>query len=136
MKKLEEKIKRRKRRKLSIRHKIQGTEIKPRLSVFKSNKGIYAQIIDDDKGHTICSSSTIDKEYTGKKAINKDTAKEVGKLLGRRAVSKGLSTVVFDRNGYLFHERLRALKEGCEEEGLKFSNKNKKEENKKNKAEK
>ncbi len=126
MKKLEEKIKRRGRRKLSIRKKINGTASKPRLSVFKSNKGIYAQLIDDEKGHTICSSSTLEKGYSGKKLINKETAKEVGKVLGQKALDKGLKIAVFDRNGYLFHERLNALKEGCEEAGLKFSTKEEK----------
>jgi large subunit ribosomal protein L18 len=126
MKKVDPKHERRERRKLSIRKDIYGTADKPRLSVFKSNKGIYAQLIDDVNGHTICSSSTLDKEYKGKKNLNKDTAKEVGKILGKKAVAKGLTIAVFDRNGYLFHGKVASLKEGCEEAGLKFSLKEKK----------
>jgi large subunit ribosomal protein L18 len=123
MKKVDPKYIRRERRKKSIRRIIAGSADRPRLSVFKSNKGIYAQLIDDDKGITLCSSSTLDKEYKGKKLNNKETAKEVGKLLGKRALDKGINQAVFDRNGYIFHGKVASLKEGCEEIGLKFSKK-------------
>ncbi|MFW5799550.1 MAG: 50S ribosomal protein L18 [Spirochaetota bacterium] len=123
MKKVDPKYIRRERRKKSIRRIISGSADRPRLSVFKSNKGIYAQLIDDDKGMTLCSSSTLDKEYKGKKLNNKETAKEVGKLLGKRALDKGINRAVFDRNGYIFHGKVASLKEGCEEIGLKFSKK-------------
>jgi len=120
---IDPKHKRRKRRKLSIRRKISGTQQRPRLTVYKSNKGIYAQLIDDKQGITLCSASTMDKEYNGKKVLNKESAKEVGKLLGKKASEKGFKTVVFDRNGYVYHGRVASLKEGCEEEGLKFTTK-------------
>lgn len=118
------KYKRRERRKKSVRRKISGTNERPRLSVYKSNEGVYAQLINDEAGVTICASSTIDKEYNGKKTCNKESAKEVGKLLAKRALEKGHKLAVFDRNGYVFHGKVAALKEGCEEGGLKFSKKN------------
>jgi large subunit ribosomal protein L18 len=123
MKMIDPKHKRRKRRKLSVRRKISGTQQRPRLTVYKSNKGIYAQLIDDKQGITLCSASTMDKEYKGKKVLNKESAKEVGKILGKKASEKGFKTVVFDRNGYVYHGRVASLKEGCEETGLKFTTK-------------
>jgi large subunit ribosomal protein L18 len=125
MRNIDPKYKRRERRKKSIRRKISGNPERPRLSVFKSNKGIYAQLIDDTKGVTLCSASTIDKEYSGKKICNKESAKEVGKLIGKRAIDKGIKLAVFDRNGYIFHGKVASFKEGCEEAGLKFSLKQK-----------
>jgi large subunit ribosomal protein L18 len=121
MSNIDPKYERRERRKKSIRAHLSGTADRPRLTVFKSNKGIYAQLIDDTKGNTLCSSSTLDKDYKGKKSCNKDTAKEVGKLLAKKALEKGIKLAVFDRNGYVFHGRIASLKEGCEEVGLKFS---------------
>jgi large subunit ribosomal protein L18 len=118
---LKQNLNKRIRRKKSIRRKIFGTQDRPRLSVFKSNKGIYAQLIDDEKRITLCSSSTIDNAYEGKKATSKECAKEVGKLLAKRASEKGIKLAVFDRNGYIFHGKMASLKEGCEENGLKFS---------------
>jgi large subunit ribosomal protein L18 len=132
MGKVDPKYIRRERRKKAIRRKISGTPNRPRLSVFKSNRGIYAQLIDDVNGKTLCSASTMDKEYKGKKAITKETAKEVGTLIGKRAVDKGINLAVFDRNGYVFHGRIQALKEGCEENGLKFSLNNNENENETN----
>lgn len=122
MSKKDIKFVRRERRKKSIRKIISGTAEKPRLSVFKSNRGIYAQLIDDEKGHTIVASSTLDKSYNGDKKCSKDTAKEVGILLGKKALEKGIKKAVFDRNGYLFHGKIASLKEGCEESGLNFKN--------------
>lgn len=111
----------RERRKKTIRKNISGTAERPRLTVYKSNYGVYVQLINDEKGHTLCSSSTIDKEYKGKKNCSIESAKEVGKLLGKRAVEKNVKLAVFDRNGYIFHGKVASLKEGCEEGGLKFS---------------
>jgi large subunit ribosomal protein L18 len=127
MKNIDPKHKRRARRKLSIRRKVFGTEDRPRLTIFKSNKGIYAQIIDDNKGETLCSASTLDKDYSGKKVLNKESALEVGKIMGKKAVDKGIKYAIFDRNGYVFHGRIKSFKEGCEEAGLKFSKHDKKE---------
>ena len=110
------KVKRRLRIRQGIRRKISGTAEKPRLSVFKSNKGIYAQIIDDEKGHTLAAASS--KELgTG---VNIETAKEVGKKLAEKAGASGVEQVVFDRGGYLYHGRIQALAEGAREAGLKF----------------
>ena len=108
---------RRLRIKLSIRAKISGTADKPRLSVFRSNAGIYAQIIDDVKGHTLAAAST--KEL-GLVNGNVDNAKQVGAKIAEKALAAGVSTVVFDRNGYLYHGRVKAVAEGAREGGLKF----------------
>ncbi|SHH49996.1 50S ribosomal protein L18 [Thermosipho atlanticus] len=113
---------RRKKRHLSIRKKIYGTADRPRLCVYKSEKHIYAQIIDDDKGHTLTSASTLDKELREvlKKTWNKEAAREVGKLIGKRAIEKGIKKVVFDRGGYRYHGRIKELADGAREAGLEF----------------
>lgn len=113
---------RRKKRHLSIRKKIHGTADRPRLCVYKSEKHIYAQIIDDEKGHTLVAASTLDKELreTLKKTWNKEAAREVGKLIGKRAIEKGIKKVVFDRGGYRYHGRVAELAEGAREAGLEF----------------
>lgn len=110
------------RRKKRIRKKVFGTELKPRLSVFRSLKHIYAQAIDDTKGRTIISASTLDKELKGKlkNTKNKEAAFEVGKLIGQRLLNKGLSQLVFDRSGYKYHGRIKALAEGARSTGIKF----------------
>ena len=100
-----------------IRNKITGTSEKPRLCIFKSNKGIYAQIIDDSKGHTLVSASS--KEL-GLSSGNLDASKQVGQKLAEKAKSSGLETIVFDRGGYLYHGKIKALAEGAREGGLKF----------------
>lgn len=100
-----------------IRNKITGTTEKPRLSVFKSNKGIYAQIIDDSKGHTLVSAST--KEL-GLSSLNIEASKQVGQKLAEKAKVNGLESIVFDRNGYVYHGKIKALAEGAREGGLKF----------------
>jgi large subunit ribosomal protein L18 len=115
-----DKKQRRERRKKSIRNKISGTSDRPRLTVFKSLKHIYAQIIDDEQSQTICSASTMDKEYAGKEGCNMDSAKAVGELLVKRAKDKKIKTVVFDRNGYVYHGKVKALAEACRKGGLKF----------------
>ncbi|MDO1448470.1 50S ribosomal protein L18 [Rhodocytophaga aerolata] len=108
---------RRTRIKKSIRSKVSGTAEKPRLSVFRSNTGVYAQIIDDMSGKTLVSASSKEIESKG---LNIEISKNVGKKLAEKAVSNGISTVVFDRGGYLFHGKVKALAEGAREGGLKF----------------
>lgn len=109
---------RRLRIKRGIRRKISGTDSRPRLSVFKSNTGIYAQLIDDLKGQTLAAASS--KELGAKMNVNVSVSKEVGKKLAEKAVSNGLNEVVFDRSGYLYHGNVKALAEGAREGGLKF----------------
>ena len=102
-----------------VRGKISGTASRPRLNVFRSSKNIYAQIIDDVKGVTLAAASTLDKEFTGN-GSNKEAAREVGKLIAKRAAEKGITEVVFDRGGYIFHGRVKELAEGAREGGLNF----------------
>ncbi|MDX2188684.1 MAG: 50S ribosomal protein L18 [Bacteroidota bacterium] len=101
-----------------VRAKIAGTIEKPRLTVFRSNSGIYAQLIDDLKGATIVSASIDDVKST--KATKLEISKLVGKTLGEKAISKGISEVIFDRSGFLYHGRVKALADGAREAGLKF----------------
>lgn len=104
--------------KKGIRRKISGTAERPRVSVFKSNAQIYAQIIDDEKGHTLVAASSTD---LGKvKNTNVELSKEVGKKLAEKAVAGGITEVVFDRNGYVYHGKVKALADGAREGGLKF----------------
>ena len=105
-----------------VRKKISGTPERPRLSVYKSAKNIYAQLIDDINRTTLVAASTIDKEIDlgGVYGGNKDAAKKVGELIAKKAVAKGISEVVFDRGGYLYHGRVRELAEAAREAGLKF----------------
>ena len=109
---------RRERIKKGVRKKITGTTERPRLSVFRSNKAIYAQIIDDIKGVTVTAASLM--EVNEKARLNVETSKEVGKKLAEKALSSGVVSVVFDRNGYLFHGNVKALADGAREAGLKF----------------
>ena len=102
-----------------IRAKISGTPETPRLNVFRSEANIYAQIIDDTKGMTLVSASSLDKEIEGYGG-NVIAAEAVGKLVAQRAKDKGIESVVFDRGGYLYHGRVKALAEGAREGGLKF----------------
>ncbi len=108
---------RRARIKMGVRKKISGTNDRPRLSVFRSNTGIFAQIIDDVKGVTIASASTVE---LGKKTVNLENSKNVGKKLAEKAVASGVQAIVFDRNGYLYHGNIKAFAEGAREGGLKF----------------
>ena len=107
------------KRHIRVRGKISGTPERPRLSVFRSNANIYAQIIDDVNGVTLASASTLDKEFDGA-AGNVEAAKKVGKTIAERAKAKGIDTVVFDRSGYIYHGRVAALAEGAREGGLEF----------------
>ncbi len=110
------------RRKTRVRGKISGDATRPRLCVTRTNSNIYAQLIDDVAGVTIASASTIDSEVRGsvKSGGNIDAAKAVGELVGRRAAEKGVTEVVFDRSGRLYHGRVKALAEGARSAGLKF----------------
>lgn len=112
----------RQRRHVRVRSRIQGSAERPRLNVFRSNKHIYAQVIDDASGSTLVSASTLDKEL-GEAISNGgsvDAAKKVGELVAKRAMEKGVSAVVFDRGGYLYHGRVQALADAAREAGLKF----------------
>ena len=102
-----------------VRAKISGTPERPRLNVFRSNTNIYAQIIDDVNGVTLVSASSLDKSLEGYGG-NAEAAKKVGQLLAERAKDKGITNVVFDRGGYIFHGRVAALAEGAREGGLEF----------------
>jgi large subunit ribosomal protein L18 len=109
----------RERRKNRIRKKISGTDARPRLTVFRSNKQIYAQVIDDASGKTIVSASSLGKEHAaegGKSA----TAAQIGEAVASLCKEKGITKVVFDRNGYLYHGRVRALADGARKAGLEF----------------
>ena len=115
------KLERRNRIKMRIRKDISGTSEKPRMSVYRSNKGIYVQIVDDLSGATLASASSKIKEVALQTGINKtEQAKLVGKLIAEKAKEKGISTVVFDRNGYLYHGRVKSLADAARESGLNF----------------
>ncbi|WP_138160053.1 50S ribosomal protein L18 [Peptoniphilus catoniae] len=109
-------IKRHKR----IRNKISGTKACPRLSVFRSSAHIYAQIIDDENGNTLVQASTLDKSLNLESTKNIEAAKEIGKLVAQRALDAGIENVVFDRSGYIYHGRIKALADAAREAGLKF----------------
>ncbi len=109
----------RERRHKRVRTKISGTAECPRLCVFRSNSNIYAQVIDDTKGITLVSASTLDKEVKTKKS-NKEAAKEVGTLVAKRALDKKIKNVVYDRGGYIYHGIVKELAEAAREAGLEF----------------
>ena len=102
-----------------VRSKISGTPERPRLSVFRSENNIYAQIIDDVAGSTLVSASTVEKGFEGNGG-NVEAAKKIGALVAERALKKGIEEVVFDRGGYIYHGRVQALADGAREAGLKF----------------
>lgn len=110
-----QRIKRHKR----VRSKISGTPERPRLNVFRSEKNIYAQIIDDVSGATLCSASSVEKDFDGQ-GSNCEGAKKVGLAIAERAKAKSIETVTFDRGGYIYHGRVKELAEGAREGGLKF----------------
>ena len=107
------------RRHTRVRGKITGTVQRPRLNVYRSLNHIYAQIIDDVKGVTLVSASSVEKDF-GMAGGNKEAAKKVGELIAKRAAEKGITEVVFDRGGYVYHGRVKELAEGAREGGLKF----------------
>lgn len=112
----------RQKRHLRIRNKVSGTAERPRLNVFRSLNNIYAQLIDDDKGVTLVSASTLDKDLEGKLGHggNKESAKAVGALVAKRAIDAGIKKVVFDRGGYIYHGRVLELANAAREAGLEF----------------
>ncbi len=111
---------RRNRLRFRIRKTISGTEQRPRLAVFRSNKEIYAQLIDDVNGKTITAASSRDKDIDASKVNKSEAAKLVGKAIADKAQKAGVETVAFDRGGYLYHGRVKSLAEGAREGGLKF----------------
>ena len=109
------------RRHIRVRRKISGTAERPRLCVYRSNTNIYAQVIDDVAGKTLVSASTLDKEFSELSSkSNKEAARKVGFSIGKKAIEKGISEVVFDRSGYLYHGKVKELADGAREAGLKF----------------
>ena len=109
------------RRRVRTRNKLRKlSKLRPRLSVFRSGRNIYAQIIDDTAGRTMAHASTKDNDFKGAKGSNIEAAAEVGKLVAERATAAGVSDVVFDRGSYIFHGRVKALAEAAREGGLKF----------------
>ena len=114
------KLERRNRLRFRIRKTVSGTDQRPRLAIFRSNKEIYAQLIDDVSGKTITAASSRDKEIDASKVSKTDAAKLVGKAIAEKAVKAGVDVVSFDRGGYLYHGRVKSLAEGAREGGLKF----------------
>ncbi|MED4402175.1 50S ribosomal protein L18 [Metabacillus fastidiosus] len=110
----------RKKRHARVRAKLSGTTARPRLNVFRSNQHIYAQVIDDTNSVTIASASSLDKDLNLTSTNNVEAAQKVGELVAKRAVEKGIESVVFDRGGYLYHGRVKALAEAAREAGLQF----------------
>lgn len=114
------KLQARLKRKVRIRKKILGNQERPRFSVFRSSKHIYVQIVDDINGHTLVSASTLDKELDVSDKNKTDKAVLVGKAAAKRAIEKGIKKVVFDRNGFVYHGRIKAVSDGAREAGLDF----------------
>ena len=110
------------KRKKRIRKKLFGTQQRPRLSVFRSSKHIYAQVIDDTLGHTLTTASSLEKAVIEQPKFDNKIAMAnfVGKLLGERTIEKGINQIVFDRNGFLYHGRVKAVSDGAREAGLEF----------------
>lgn len=113
-----QKQKRRLRIKMRIRKRLSGTAERPRMSVFRSNTGMYVQLVDDTKGHTLLSANT--KQFSDKKSSNVEDAKQLGKSVAEKALAQDISTVVFDRNGYLYHGKVKAVADAAREGGLKL----------------
>jgi large subunit ribosomal protein L18 len=113
----------RQRRHVRVRAKVSGTQSRPRLNVFRSSAHIYAQVIDDDRGHTILAASDLEpevRERAGADAKKSDRARVVGEIIGERAKAAGIDAIVFDRGGYLYHGRVKAVAEGARASGLTF----------------
>jgi large subunit ribosomal protein L18 len=117
---MDSKVLRRQKIRYRIRHKSSGTNEKPRLSVFRSNSEIYVQLIDDVNGKTLVSASSLDKDLKAQKVTRLEKSKLVGAAIARKATDLGITKVVFDRGGYLYHGRVKALAEGAREGGLQF----------------
>lgn len=120
MDKQKDKAVRRERRQTGIRKRVSGTPARPRLAIYKSLKHIYAQIIDDLAGKTLCAASTAEEGVGVEKTGNKSAASAVGKVLAKKALAAGVTHVAFDRGGFRYHGRVKALAEGAREAGLKF----------------
>jgi large subunit ribosomal protein L18 len=123
MRRIRRELSPRKRRQIRVRAQLAGTPERPRLNVFRSARHIYAQIIDDEVGHTLVAASTVEAETKGKitdENTKIDEAKLVGQTVAKRALDKGIKQVVFDRAGYLYHGRIKALADGAREAGLQF----------------
>ena len=112
----------RKKRHRRVRVKINGTAVRPRLNVFRSSKHIYAQVIDDQSGRTLAAASSLEPQLRSELVSggNREAARKVGVLLGKKAIDQGIKDVVFDRGGYLYHGRVKELAEGAREAGLNF----------------
>ena len=120
--KAQDRIESRRRVRVRIREKVKGSAARPRLAVFKSGKHIYAQVIDDATGHTVAHASSLDEglKKQGKTGANAKTAERVGELVASRAKEKGVAKVVFDRGGYIYHGKVRALADAARKGGLEF----------------
>ncbi len=110
----------REKRHLRVRKKVHGTAERPRLAVYRSEKNIYAQIIDDVSRRTLVAASSLDKDFSLNIGSNKEAAKMVGEVIAKKAIEKGITEVVFDRGGYIYHGRVQMLAEGAREAGLQF----------------
>ena len=119
LRKMLEKNRKRLKRKIHIRKDISGTAKRPRLSVTRSNKALYMQVIDDEKGHTLAAASTLEKDLRNIKA-NIAGASQLGEIMGKRLLEKEIKSVVFDRNGYLYHGIVKALADGTRKAGIEF----------------
>lgn len=119
LRKMTDKQRKRLHRKIHIRKSIYGTAERPRLTVFKSGRNLYAQVVDDDKGHTLASISTLEKDFVDLKA-NIASATKLGEALGSRLKDKNITKVVFDRNGYLYHGVVKALADATRKAGIEF----------------
>lgn len=120
IRKTQRKVARRNRIRRSIRRKISGTPQRPRMSVFRSNKAIYVQIIDDSVGHTLAFASSAEKALANEKGTKTEIASKVGEAIASKAIAAGVTNVVFDRGGYLYHGRVKAMVEGARKGGLKI----------------
>jgi large subunit ribosomal protein L18 len=123
MRRIRRELSPRQRRQVRVRSKVYGAPERPRLNVFRSANHIYAQIIDDDKGHTLVAASTVEpsvKQALATESTKMDDAKKVGEMVAKRALEKGIKQVVFDRAGYLYHGRIKALADSAREAGLDF----------------
>ena len=119
LRKMVEKDRKKLKRKIHIRKKISGNAERPRMTVYRSNRSLSIQIIDDEKGHTIASASTLEKELEAIKATVEGAA-QLGEIMGKRLIEKNINTVVFDRSGYLYHGVVKAVADGARKAGLQF----------------
>lgn len=119
-KRIPENVRKRLKRKKRGSFQVKGTEERPRLAVFRSNKGFYAQIINDDKGQTLLAISSLDKEAKGSIKNTVDGVKSLGEMLAKKALSKNIDKIVYDRSGYLYHGKIKSFADGARAGGLKF----------------